>query len=146
MRSRSRVRAGALLLSALLSGCSGEKRPDFAPVQGLVRINGKPERGILVRLSPYAEKGNVLPVFATGKTDDSGKYTLSYEFKGKVGTGTSVGWHRVTLVDSKVGFTPQGQEPKPSAIPVTYSNLTTTPLVIEVKPGGDNSIDLDVKK
>jgi hypothetical protein len=135
----------AFFLGSLVFGCRRDKGPDFAPVQGVVRLNGKPEAGLLVRLSPFAEKGNTVPAFATGKTDEQGKYTLSYEYKREAGSGAPVGWHRVTLVDSKVGFTPQGQLPKPSSVPFPYSNVTTTPLVIEVKPG-ENSIDLDVKK
>jgi len=99
-----------------------------------------------VNYSPDAEKGNRLPAFATGKTDEQGKYTLNYEYRGKEGTGAPVGWHRVALVDSKVGFTPQGQEPKPSSVPYVYSNVSTTPLVVEVKAGELQTIDLDVKK
>src|SRR5262245_49333742 len=130
MSRRSQLAASAFFLVTLVS-CSGEKGPEFAPVQGVVRINGKPEPGLLVRLSPDGDKGNGLPAFASGKTDDQGKYTLNYEYKGKEGVGAPVGWHRVTLADSKVGFTPQGQMPKPSAVPYAYS-VATTPLIVEV--------------
>jgi hypothetical protein len=135
----------AFSIVALVS-CHREKGPDFAPVQGVVRINGRPERGLWVRYAPDAEKGNRLPAFATGKTDEQGRYTLNYEYRGKEGTGAPVGWHRVSLIDSKVGFTPQGQEPKPSSIPYAYGSVSTTPLTIEVKPGELQTIDLDVKK
>jgi hypothetical protein len=134
-----------LFVATLVAGCR-DKGPEFASVEGVVRINGKPERGLLVRLSPDAEKGNGLPAFASGKTDEQGKYTLKGEYRGKEGTGAPVGWHRVTIVDSKVGSTPQGQEPKPSAVPFVYGSVTTTPLVIEVKAGGPQTIDLEVKK
>jgi hypothetical protein len=135
----------AFLIVALLS-CHREKAPGFAPVEGIVRINGQPERGLLVRLSPDAEKGNGMPAFATGKTDEQGKYTLNYEYRGKEGIGAPVGWHRVTIADSKVGLTPQGQAPKPSSVPYAYGNVSTTPLIIEVKAGDLQTIDLDVKK
>jgi hypothetical protein len=135
----------ALFFATLMSGCR-EKGPGFAPVLGVVRINGQPERGLLVRLSPDAGRGNGLPAFATGKTDDQGKYALKYEYKGKEGIGAPVGWYRVTIIDSKIGFTPQGQEPKPSSIPYSYASASTTPLLIEVKPGELQTIDLDVKK
>jgi hypothetical protein len=135
----------ALSILALPS-CHGEKGPDFAPVEGVVRINGQPERGLLVRYSPNAEKGNVWPTIATGKTDDQGKYTLMYEYRGKEGPGAAAGWHRVVVLDSKVGMAPQGQEPKPSAVPYAYGNFSTTPLVVEVKVGGPQTIDLEVKK
>ena len=128
----------------LAAGCH-EKGPEFAPVKGVVRINGRPERGLVVRFAPDPGKGNGMPAFASGKTDDQGAYTLKYEYRGKDGIGAPIGWQRATVFDSKVGVTPQGQEPKPSAVPLLYGSISTTPLVVEVKPG-DNSIDLDVKK
>ena len=135
---------GALTVLAIVAGCH-EKGPEFAPVKGVVRINGTPERGLLVRFAPDPAKGNGLPAFARGKTDDQGVYTLKYEYRGEEGAGAPVGWQRVAIVDSKVGLTPQGQDPKPSAVPLVYGNIATTPLVVEVK-SGDNPIDLDVKK
>jgi hypothetical protein len=136
--------AGVITVLAIVAGCR-EKGPEFAPVKGVVRINGTPERGLLVRFAPDPAKGNGLPAFATGKTDDQGKYTMKYDYRGKEGDGAPVGWYRAAIHDSKVGFTPQGQASKPSAVPQAYGNAATTPLVVEVKPG-DNSIDLDVKK
>src|SRR5262245_8340439 len=144
MSSTSRIGLVSVSLSVLVCGCR-EKGPEFAPVHGVVRLNGTPERGLLVRFAPDGQKGNGLPAFASGKTDDQGKYTMKYEYRGKEGDGGPVGWYRAAIYDSKVGFTPQGQEPKPSAVPLVYGNFSTTPLLIEVKPG-DNSIDLDVKK
>src|SRR5258708_3971391 len=129
MSRRSWMTVCAIFSVTLVSGCR-EKGPSFAPVQGVVRLNGQPERGLLVRSSPDAEKGNGMPAFATGKTDEQGKYTLKYEYRGKEGIGAPVGWHRVTIVDSKVGVTPQGQEPKPSSIPYAYGSVSTTPLLI----------------
>src|SRR6476620_6903993 len=100
MSRRSQMAVCAFFIVMLLS-CRREKGPDFVPVEGVVRVNGKPDRGLLVRLSPDAEKGNGQPAFATGKTDEQGKYTLKYEYRGKEGIGAPVGWHRVTIVDSK---------------------------------------------
>jgi hypothetical protein len=135
----------ALLFATLVSGCR-EPGPEFALVTGVVRINGKPDRGLLVRFSPDTDKGNVFPAFASGTTDEQGKYTLQYEYQGAEGEGAPVGWHRVTIIDTKVGYTPQGQTSKPSAVPYTYSNVSNTPLVVEVKAGEPQTIDLDVKK
>jgi hypothetical protein len=98
-----------------------------------------------VRFVPDPEKGSGLPAFAAGKTDEKGNYTAKYEYRGKEGAGAPVGWARVTVFDSKIGLTPQGQESKPSPIPFAYGSVSTTPLVVEVK-SGDNAIDLDVKK
>jgi hypothetical protein len=135
----------ALLSALFLSGCS-EPSPEFAPVTGVVRINGKPERGLLVRFSPDPEKGNNMPAVASATTDDQGNYTLKYEFRGQEGDGAPVGWHRVSVSDTKVGVTLQGQRPKPSAVPYVYGRHTSTPFVFEVKAGEQNKIDLEVKK
>jgi hypothetical protein len=140
----------ALILNGLavaicVAGCNKGPNVEFGNVQGTVRINGHPQRGIGIQLSPDREKGNGVPALAYGTSDDQGKYTLKYSYQGKGGDGAAVGWHRVTLVDTTVGMTLQGQEPKPSAIPTSYSMPATTPLLVEVKVG-DNTIDLDVKK
>jgi hypothetical protein len=128
-----------------LAGCKGGPKVEFGTVQGTVRVNGHPQRGVMVQFSPDGDKGNVVPVIANGTSDDQGKYTLKYSYRGKKGDGAPVGSHRVALTDTTVGVTPQGQEPKPSAIPMDYGIPAKTPLVKEVKPG-DNTIDLDVKR
>jgi hypothetical protein len=126
-------------------GCNRGPKVEFAKVQGVVRVNGQPQKRALIQFSPDREKGNGLPILATGTSDEEGKYSLKYGYRDKVDEGAPVGWHRVTVLDTTVGATPQGQEPKPSAIPMNYSMPATTPLLVEVKTG-DNSIDLDVKK
>jgi hypothetical protein len=145
MSFRSSMTVCALCFVTLLSGCR-EQGPEFAPVEGVVRINGKPDRGLLVRFSPDPEKGNGLPAVASGTTDEQGKYTLQYEYQGKEGMGAPVGWHRVTIIDTKVGHTPQGQQSRPSSVPYAYSNVSTTPLVAEVKAGEPQPVDLEVTK
>jgi hypothetical protein len=145
MSNGARFAISGLLVAVMLAGCRRGKGPEFAPVQGIVRVNGIPERGLLVNFSPDPEKGTGIPAFATGKTDEQGHYTMKYDYRGKEGDGAPVGWQRATIMDSKVGFTPQGQEPKPSSIPYTYARFSTTPLQYEVK-AGDNTIDIVVKK
>jgi hypothetical protein len=140
----------ALILNGIwiamaLAGCKGGPTVEFAHVQGVVKVNGRPQRGALVQFSPDRDKGNGVPVFANGTSDDQGKYTLKYSHQGKIGDGAPVGWHRVAVIDTTVGVTPQGQDPKPSAIPMAYGTPATTPLVVEVK-AGDNTIDLEIKK
>jgi len=135
----------ALFVVVLTIGCRRAKEPEFAPVHGVVRVNGVPERGLSVSFAPDPEKGTGIPAFARSKTDEQGRYTMKYEYRGKEGNGAPVGWQRAIIIDTKVGVTPQGQEPKPSSIPYSYSSLTTTPLLKEVK-SGDNTIDLDVQK
>jgi hypothetical protein len=145
MLNRSSMAVCALLFAAILPGC-GEPRPEFATVEGVVKVNGNPQGGLAVRFTPSADKGNVFPANASGITDDQGKYSLQYEYKGEIGPGTSIGWHRVTVFDTNVGVTLQGQQSKPPSIPFLYADLSKTPLEAEVKAGETNSIPLELKK
>ncbi len=146
MSHRSSIAVCAFFFVTLVSGCGGGPELEFAAVEGVVRVNGRADRGLLVRFSPDPEKGNGLPAVASGTTDEQGKYALKYEYQSTEGTGAPVGWHRVTILDTKVGYTPQGQQPRPSSVPYQYSSTSATPLVVEVKPGEPQTIDLDVKK
>jgi hypothetical protein len=134
-----------ICVAVVLAGCNRGPKVEFANVQGVVRVNGQPQGGAMVQFSPDREKGNGLPAFANGTSDEQGKYTLKYSYEEKIGDGAPVGWHRVTIIDTTVGVTPQGHEPRPSAIPMAYGTPATTPLLVEVKPG-ENSIDLEVDK
>ena len=87
MSRRFKMPVCGCFFAILISGCGGEPGPEFALVEGVVRINGKPDRGVTVRFTPDPEKGNGLPAFATGTTDEQGKYLLKYEFRGEEGTG-----------------------------------------------------------
>ena len=128
----------------LIVGC-GKKGPEIAQVDGVVRISGKPQRGLLVRFLPDPAQGNDSSIFASAKTDDQGHYVLEYSYQSEVGKGAAVGWHRVLVEDATRGPTPQGQQPPPSLVAVAYSSPATTPLTKEVKPGSQ-TIDLDVTK
>jgi hypothetical protein len=134
----------ALLICALSTGCDRGPKVEFGTVKGTVRVKGQPKGRLMLRFLPDREKGNGVPSLASGTTDAQGNYTLHYEFQGKEGDGAAVGWHRVTVVDTAVGYTPQGAEPKPSAVPFTYGSPATTPILKEVKTG-DQTIDLDIK-
>ncbi len=90
-----RIAFAAFLLGLLLilPGC-GDAPPEFAEVQGIVFVNGRPRSGLLVRFLPDPEKGNDLPINAIGKTNSEGRYQLKYSYKGEEGVGAPVGWHR----------------------------------------------------
>lgn len=125
-------------------GC-GKKPPEFGQVEGTVRIDGKPRGGLVVRFLPDPDKGNNLPINATGTTDQQGKYVLEHEYDGNEAPGAAVGWHRVLIEDRSRAPTPQGQTPPPALIPMPYSSAASTPLLKEVK-SGTQTIDLDVRK
>jgi hypothetical protein len=135
-----------LLLSVLLAsiGC-GEAGPEVAEVQGVVRVRGKTYPQLAVRFMPDPTKGNDQPINAYGITDQDGKFELTYSHKGSEGKGAPVGWHRVTIEDTRRGAIPPDQPLPPQIIPPAYYNLAKTPLSVEVKAGEVNSIDLEVK-
>ncbi|HEX6960523.1 MAG TPA: hypothetical protein VF175_01540 [Lacipirellula sp.] len=133
----------ACLLIALTSiGCA-EPVPEFGQVSGVVKARGKPLMNAVVTYMPDPSQGNNWPINAIATTNDDGQYELKYAYKGEEGVGAPVGWHVVTVVDTRYSSIPQGQPLPPRLFPLAYSNPTTTPLKIEVKPG-EQTIDLNL--
>jgi hypothetical protein len=133
-----------LCLCVLFAGC-GEAAPEAGLVTGVVRVNGRTHRGLLVRFLPDPDKGNSLAVNATGTTDEQGKYTLKHVYDGEETAGAPIGWHRVLVEDASRPPVRQGQQPPPPLIPPAYNSPATTPLSKEIKPG-EQTIDIDVKR
>lgn len=66
----------SLAVILTVCGCGEEPRPLCQPVSGVVLVNGKPAKDLLVSYHPQAATpGNAIA--ATGRTDAEGKYTLS---------------------------------------------------------------------
>ena len=133
-----RAAAGCLAVALLaLAGCGPTLT--HAEVEGKVTLAGKPLSGVIVTFYPVSEGTRQLP-YSTGKTDDTGAYTLETV---DGGPGALVGKHRVV-----VNWPPRerGAQPvkRPPAlrIPLEYTVAADTPLLVEVKPGGRQSIDL----
>src|SRR5947209_14368837 len=83
---------GGLVVLAL--GCGGSKK--FAPVSGVVKLNGKPLAGATVGFEPEENDNgpNQNPTTSGGKTDDNGAYTLEATTGEK---GAVVGKHKVRI-------------------------------------------------
>jgi hypothetical protein len=132
-----------------LSGCNGD--PEFAEVEGVVTLDGKPLPDVEVAFLPDPEKGNKGPRTAS-YTDEQGRYRLHCEKPIK--DGAVLGPHRVCIIDVAAlptpppppGFHLKGQpmpglsrtssKPKVSRVPAAYSNPALTPFRdIEVKRG-----------
>jgi hypothetical protein len=137
------------MLLGLVAGCS--RGPEFADVEGVVILDGRPLDGVEVVFVPDAEKGNNGPR-ASAFTDDQGRYKLHSDRVNK--GGAVVGLHRICIRDvtyiAAVGLpvmrgsrppaelTPpdaQAEKAKRSRVPPAYTSPTDTPLHIEVKPG-----------
>ncbi len=103
---------------AIFAGCA-TKWPDdyparFEPVTGTITLDGKPLEHVQVTFVPMREGG----VLATGETDASGKYRLSY-YKS---TGTPAGEYRAIL----------SYRTDPKGIPITKAMNSSLLMPLEV--------------
>ena len=139
-------RASACLGSVpllLLAGCGLGTKLEYAEVEGTVTLGGKTLSGVYVTFYPDSEGTEQLP-YATGKTDGTGRYSLALQ-SGK--PGALVGKNRVVVNWPAPERRDDQPRPQPSpAIPVQYTVATETPLIVEVKPGGRQTIDLPLIK
>jgi hypothetical protein len=143
--ARIATRFGCLGVVVLctLAGCSGPKR-EFAEVEGKVTLNGKPLAGAIVRFYPVSEDTKQLP-FATGRTDAMGVYQLSSQVDKP---GALVGSHRAVVYwpprDRQGGAGGPSRPDRP--IPLKYTVASDSPLVVEVKAGELQTIDLSLQE
>jgi hypothetical protein len=135
------VFAAAIVLAA--AGCGPQR--NFTPVTGKVTLDGAPLAGVRVWFYPEAE-GSEQPPIATGMTDASGVYQLTSE-TGK--PGALAGKNRV-VVNWPLPERPGPDQPPPPPpgppIPIPYTQAVDTPLVVDVKAGPPQTIDLPLHK
>jgi hypothetical protein len=140
MSPSTKAAVAAVLAVGIAGGCGGRK-VQYAEVGGVVTLDGKPLRGVAVFYYPAVEGNDGLP-FSTGTTDDAGRYTLT---SSAGPAGAVVGQCRVTV---SWPYRPRGEAadktPGPR-IPVQYTTVLDTPLIIEVKDG-PQTIDLPLKR
>jgi hypothetical protein len=117
----------ALLLASIAVGCS--KSPyDLAPVQGTVRIEGRPLTTGKVMFAPIAQGDNAnagKPAF--GRIQSDGRYVLTTLSEND---GAIVGEHWVTILDGEV----PGMPPFPR-LPVGQKQTVAS---------GTNEIDIEL--
>jgi hypothetical protein len=130
-----------------LAGCGGaaDFAPKLAPVSGTIKVDGKPEAGLLVTFEPQPEKSNGKSSDPVGKpsvgaTNAEGKYELSY---GGGGAGAIVGKHLVRVSAAASGLGADEAAPVAKVkIPARYNEQSG--LVQEVKEG-PNTFDMEIK-
>jgi hypothetical protein len=134
---------GAVVLLAL-AGCGSGPKLTFAEVEGKVTLGGKPLSGVKVTFYPDSQDVKQLP-YATGMTDTAGAYTLTLA-SGKA--GALVGKNRVVVNWPLPERRNDGQRPPPPGppIPLEYTVAGDTPLIVEVKEGGRQTINLNLPK
>jgi hypothetical protein len=125
------------LAAMILTGCGPDMPDNVSRVSGTVTLEGQPLPGALVTFVPQKQGGST----SLGKTDDVGKYTLSY---GGDIQGAEIGSHKVTITTYSSG-SPDSDPPLPKVpekVPLKYNEQTE--LTADVK-AGDNTIDFPLK-
>jgi hypothetical protein len=130
------------LVAAL--GC-GQEPYQVAPVSGRVTLNGKPLPNAFVHFGPVGTQERNPGPTAQGKTDAEGRYTLRLDISDRA--GAVVGQSRVYITTAVAA----AQGPQPDAggkrtkevVPARYNQETT--LTVEVRPGGTDQADFDLK-
>ncbi len=113
-----------------LSGCGNKVK--LVPVEGVVKIGGKPAANISVQFMPDALKGSSGPT-SQGTTDAEGKFRLTTH-DGQ--NGAVPGPHTVILADLEEERAPQGRvATKASRLDSRYTTASGG-LKAEVKEGG----------
>src|SRR5688500_10797777 len=76
----TRLRIAAVGLLAAVAGCSGND--NYAPVSGVVKINGKPYPNAVVSFQPIGTKENANPGRGSSAyTDENGRFVLKCDGK-----------------------------------------------------------------
>ena len=131
MNATRSLQLGLLLLGLFAVGCGGGG-PKLVPVEGVVRIDGKPAASIAIQFQPDVMKGGQGPT-SFASSDKEGKFRLK-TYDGK--EGAVVGTHLVILVDELEDRPAQGtRAAKPPRVASKYTIPATT-LRVEVKEGG----------
>lgn len=138
------LRLPAILLGGLLAvvplGCDSKAKVNYADVEGSVTLNGKVVPGAEVTFYPIVEGTEAIP-YATGRTDDSGHYRLTVNSKQ---SGAAVGKSRAVVNwPARERSEDKGAQKRPPFdIPIRFTVASQTPLEVEVKAGGPNTINL----
>ena len=134
--SQAKVGMGLFLLA--LASCA--KQEVYTEVEGKVTLNGQPLPGVHVWFYPDGD-GKEQPPYATGVTDPRGLYTLT-AVTGK--RGALAGKNHVVVNRPPRGRSDDAMNPPSPGplIPVAYTQAAETPLLIEVKAGPKQTIDL----
>jgi hypothetical protein len=131
------------VLAVFVVGCG--PNVEYAEVQGIVTLEGRPLPGVKVAFYPDDEGKEQLP-YATGVTDAAGVYTLTAVTNQP---GAMVGKHRVVINWPPPERSDDRNKPRPRPgppIPIRYTVADQTRLIVEVKAGPRQTIDLPLTR
>jgi len=131
---------GCAFVVALLAGCGKAPPPPIVPVEGVVRVGGKPLPNVMVKFIPQIDYG---PEYvATGVTDKDGKFQLTCKGQpGACACENIVVVAEADIPDRLLSESAQGELAKYKAslanrpVPLKYGTLAETPLRITPSAG-----------
>lgn len=135
------------LFAAAVVGCGGSK---YAPVSGVVKLNGQPYAKAVVSFQPMSTADNPHPGRGSSAyTDDTGRFVLVSDDDQN---GAVIGKHRVRIMtrgNDVVGQSPEGGTPDGAPanrvvdpIPPEWNALSDKEF--EVPSGGTDKADFDI--
>ncbi len=116
---------------SLMAGCSGPKKPELAPVTGVVTWRGEPVAGAEVMFMPAGGRP------AAGTTDSEGRFRLSTVVKDD---GALIGHHKITI-SKRMPINDKPYAPEQNEIPGHYATLATSGLEADVVAPGPNEFE-----
>lgn len=121
------------VLSFSFSGCSSSKKPwEFThPATGSIEYKGKPIEAAELTLFPL-DPSIPESVRPKGRSTADGKFELGTYAQSD---GAPAGKYKVTVVRNQVAVSKNTIVTKPNDLPVKYSNLSSTDLVVEIVAG-----------
>lgn len=146
--SRLTITAGLCAVLAVVTGCSGG--PSYAPVTGVITVDGKPYGNAVVSFQPIATEGNPNPGRGSSAyTDENGRFVLKRQEDGR--DGAVVGKHLVRIMtkgNDVVGQEGTGSDdgtptdrPRDPIPPEWNANSDKE---FEVPPGGTDKANFDI--
>lgn len=130
------------LFSIGIAGCGGSSGPDLHEVSGTVTLDGEPLPDAVVRFIPETEGTAEYVRPATGVTDSSGWYSLSFSSSRE---GALPGKYRVAISTFREGGYDEDEDGNPipgapESVPVVYNSETTLTATVP-----SDSYDFDLK-
>jgi hypothetical protein len=130
------VTVAAGLSWLMLAGC-GRSGPALSPVEGVIKLNGKPVDNIVIQLEPENWPAGTPRMSFTAVSDAQGRFVLK---SGDGRPGVAAGQYKVYLIDNNLSTddepdTPGARRPAASRILPIYMSPATSPLTLTVEAG-----------
>lgn len=140
----SRVLAHFFLFLGLLVGCSGSAAP--IPVEGTIKVAGKPMGDLLIQLIPAKTDGDTKGMNALAVSDSSGNFQMKCD-NGL--PGAPPGRYVVLVTDNLLNTDEEpGNGPikiRKSRIPPRFSGATTSQVFLEVTAGKSSGYEINLQ-